>query len=207
MQRFVARTPPPPPPPPSGADPTPTTAPGPGAAPGGPAAAVAERTSGAFTITETGIVWTCTRCETANPLDASVCSVCGTTFADVIRPPDGRPERDPNTVAMYSLFFPGAGHWYLGLKGQAVARGVLSVWVVLVAVLAGVAGSVLMGVVFGLAALGLWIAAAHDAYREARSESAAVILRGRIFLYLVLGLLLLMVVLLVAAGIQAGRQN
>ena len=200
MQRFVTRTPPPPPPP-SGGDTSPASA------AGGSAAAVAERTRGAFTITETGIVWTCTRCETVNPLDASVCSVCGTTFADVIRPPDDRPEREPNTVAMYSLFFPGAGHWHLGLTGQAVARGVLSVWVVLVAVLAGVAGSVLMAVVFGLAALGLWIVAAHDAYREARHESTAVILKGRTFLYLVLGLLLLMVVLLVAAGIQAGRQN
>ena len=201
MQRFVGRTPPPPPPPLSGGGQTPTTA------AGGPAAAVAGRTSGAFTITETGIVWTCSRCETVNPLDASVCSVCGTTFADVIRPPDDRPQRDPNTVAMYSLFFPGAGHWYLGLTEQAVARGVLSMWVVLVAVLSAIAGSMLMGVVFGLAALGLWIAAAHDAYREARHESAAVILKGRTFLYLVLGLLLLMVVLLVAAGVQAGRQN
>ena len=170
-------------------------------------AAAVGRTSGAFRISETGISWTCSRCETVNPLDASVCSVCGTTFADVIRPPDDRPERDPNTVAMYSLFFPGAGHWYLGLTGQAVARGVLSVWVVLVAILAAIAGSMLMGVVFGLVALGLWIAAAHDAYREARHESAAVILRGRTFLYLVLGLLLLMVVLLVAAGVQAGRQS
>ena len=198
MQRFVA--PPPPPPPPVGG-PVRTIA------PGGSAAAAVGGTSGAFTITDTGISWTCPRCETINPLDASVCSVCGRTFADVIRPPDDRPERDPNTVAMYSLFFPGAGHWYLGLTGQAVARGVLSVWVVLVAVLAGIAGSVLMGVVFGLAALGLWAAAAHDAYREARHESAAVILKGRKFVYLVLGLLLLMVVLLVAVGVQAGRQN
>ena len=200
MQRFVARTSPPPPPPPGGG-------PAQTIAPGGSGAAAGGGTSGAFTITETGISWMCSRCETVNPLDASVCSVCGTTFADVVRPPDDRPERDPNTVAMYSLFFPGAGHWYLGLTGQAVARGVLSVWVVLVALLAAVAGSVLMGVVFGLAALGLWIAAAHDAYREARHEPAAVILKGRTFLYLVLGLLLLMVVLLVAAGVQAGRQT
>jgi hypothetical protein len=173
----------------------------------GPAAAPAVRTSGAFTITETGIVWTCSRCETVNPLDASVCTVCGTTFAAVIRPPEDRPERDPNTVALYSLFFPGAGHWYLELKGQAVARGVLSLWVVAVAVLAAIAGSTLMGVVFAAVALVLWIAAAHDAYREARNEPSMVLLKGRVFLYLVLGLLLLMVVLLVAAGLQAGGQS
>jgi hypothetical protein len=131
--------------------------------------------------------------------------VCGTSFADVIRPPEDRPERDPNTVAMYSLFFPGAGHWHLGLKGQGVARGVLSVWVVTVAILGAIAGSMLMGVVFGVVALALWIIAAHDAYREARHESGMILLQRRSFLYLVIALLALMLVLLVAAAIQAGR--
>lgn len=171
----------------------------------GPTTSTVARTSGAFTITEDGITWTCSSCETVNPLDASVCTVCGTSFADVIRPPEDRPERDPNTVAMYSLFFPGAGHWHLGLKGQAVARGVLSAWVVVVAVLGAIAGSMLMSVVFGLVALVLWMVAAHDAYREARHEAGMVLLKRRAFLYLVIALLGLMLVLLVAAAIQAGR--
>src|SRR5687768_16998688 len=126
LQRFVAPTPPPPPPPPGG-----DTAPGPAGAPVIPGtsgaahtpASTAVQKRGAFTVTEEGIRWTCQRCEAENPLEESICAVCGTTFADSMRPPVERPVRDPNTVAMFSLFFPGAGHWYLGLKGSAVARG------------------------------------------------------------------------------------
>ncbi|MEA2453002.1 MAG: hypothetical protein QOG04_1712 [Actinomycetota bacterium] len=160
---------------------------------------------GAFTISEAGITWQCSRCETTNPLAAQVCSVCGTRFADSVRPAEDRPQRDPNTVALYSLFFPGAGHWYLGQKVAGVARGVLSTWVVLVAVIAGIAGSTLMALVFGVAAMCLWGVAAHDAYREARGETSAVILKSRIFVYVVLGLLLLMFVMLVSAAMRANR--
>ena len=160
---------------------------------------------GAFTVSEGGITWTCSRCDASNPLDAPVCSVCGATFADSMRPPKQRHERDPNSVAMYSLFFPGAGHWSLGLKGAAIARGVLSTWVVAVAVLAGVAGSMLMAVVFGIVAFVLWAVAAHDAYREARHEERAVILHSRMFVYVVLSLLFLMGMMLVMAFLGASR--
>ena len=208
LERFIARTPPPPPPAP-GTTGTPgspeapeaasstatTTAPGP----------VVAQKRGAFTVTEEGIRWTCSRCDTENPLEESICAVCGTTFADSMRPPDDRPVRDPNTVAMYSLFFPGAGHWHLGLKGAAVARGVLSAWVVFVAVAAAVAGSTLMAVAFGLAAFALWALAAHDGYREARGEADAVILKSRTFVYVVIGLLVLMVTMLVTASFQVNQ--
>lgn len=157
-------------------------------------------------MSATGITWRCTQCDTENPLDAQICSVCGTRFAEILRPAEDRPDRDPNTAALYSLFFPGAGHWWLGMKGQAVARGVLSTWVVLVALLGGIGGSMLLAGVFALVAFGLWALAAHDAYREARKEPAMVVLKGRLFLYLVLGLLMLMVVLLVAAGLRAGAR-
>ena len=157
---------------------------------------------GAFLVGEEGIKWTCSRCDTVHPLEASVCEVCGTTFADSMRPPDDRPQRDPNTVAMYSLFFPGAGHWYMGLTGAAVARGILSTWVVFVAIVAAVAGSVAMAAVFGVTAFALWALAAHDAYREARGEAAAVILKSRRFVYVVVGLMLLMIVMLVGTSFQ-----
>lgn len=106
-------------------------------------------------------------------------------------------------VALYSLFFPGAGHWYLDMRGQAVARGVLSVWVIFTALLAAIQGSLLLAIPFAIAAFALWVLAAHDSYREARGETGAVILKGRMFMYIVFGLLLLMVVLLVGAGLRA----
>jgi hypothetical protein len=122
-----------------------------------------------------------------------------------MNPPEERPARDPNSAALYSLFFPGAGHWYLGLKGSAVARGVLSAWVVLVALAGAIAGSASMGAIFGLAAFVLWGIAAHDAYREAQGSPAAVILKSRAFVYVVMGLLMLMIVMLVSTGLRAAQ--
>lgn len=154
-------------------------------------------------MTEEGITWRCSRCDSDNPLDAPTCAVCGMTFAESMNPPKERPERDPNTVALYSLFFPGAGHWYIDMRAQAVARGVLSVWVIFVALLSGIQGSLMFAVPFGAAAFALWILAAHDSYREARGEATAVILKGRMFMFVVFGLLLLSFVLLVVAALQA----
>jgi hypothetical protein len=45
--------------------------------------------------------------------------------------------------------------------------------------------------------------AAHDAYQEARGHSAATLLKGRVFMYVVLGLLGLLFVMLVGAAFQA----
>ena len=175
------------------------------AAPPPPASAVGS-THGNFTVREHGVVWTCSRCDAENPLDQQVCAVCGTSLAEVVKPKENRPERDPGTAALFSLFFPGAGHGYLGLWGQAIARGVLHAWVlfvVLVAVFQRGPGSAPVGVVFGLAATALWGVSAHDAYREARHESSQVLLKGKVFLYLVLGLLVLLMVLLMSSGLRA----
>lgn len=163
-------------------------------------------THGVFTVREHGVVWTCSRCENENPLESQTCEVCGTKMADVVHPPPERPERDPGMAALVSLFFPGAGHAYLGMWGQAVARGVLSLWVILVVFVSlvqrGQGGSTMIGIVFALAATALWAAAAHDAYREARNEPGMALLKGKVFLYLVLGLLVLLMVLLTATGLS-----
>lgn len=170
-----------------------------------PSAAIGT-THGVFTVREHGVVWTCSRCDNENPLESQVCEVCGTRMADVVQPPPERPQRDPGTAAMVSLFFPGAGHGYLGMWGQAVARGVLSSWVILVVLVSlfqrGQGGSTLIGIVFALVATALWAAAAHDAYREARNESSLALIKGKVFLYLVLGLLVLLMVMLTAAGLS-----
>lgn len=186
-------------PPPAAASPPPTPTPAP------PGAAVGT-TRGAFTVREHGVVWTCSSCDTENPLDQQMCSVCGTTFADVVSPPAERPERDPGTATLISLFFPGAGHGYLGLWGQAVARAVLHLWVLFVvftSVRERGPGSASLAVLFGLAATGLWVTSAHDSYREARREPQQVLLKGRRFLFLVLGLLLLFMVLVVSSVLRA----
>lgn len=165
--------------------------------------------AGHFVIAGGAISWTCSFCDQENPLDASLCSVCGATFARVVRDPEPeRPARDPNTTALYSLFFPGAGHAYLGLWGQAVARSVLSLWVLVVAVVSALAGTgggaVLVAVTFTLAAFVLWLVSAHDAYREASGEGRLVLLRGRGFLFVTMGLLGLLFLMLMVGVVGAG---
>ena len=162
---------------------------------------------GAFTITESGISWMCAQCATKNPLDASFCSVCGATFADTMEPKPARPQRDPNLAALLSLLLPGAGHAYIGLWAQAASRAVISVWVIFVVVASlfagGEASSTLLAAVFGVVAFGLWVVGAHDAYREAKNESRLVLLKGKIFLWLVLGLLMLLFIMMVTTGLRA----
>lgn len=161
---------------------------------------------GAWAVTSEGIEWTCAHCAAANPLAADSCSVCGASFADTIREEaPARSPRDPGKAALFSLVFPGAGHAYIGLWGQAAARGVISTWVVMVAIFSALqrgSGSGSMVATFSAVAFGLWLLGAHDAYREADLDAGAVLLKGRRFVFLVLGLLLLLAVLLVAAGLR-----
>lgn len=191
LTRFQGSAPPPPPP----APPPPAVA---ADAPASPAGATVKAgvESGAFRSTDEGILWRCSSCDSENPLEATACVVCGTSFGESFRPTAPvRIQRDPGTTAMISLFFPGAGHAYLGMWPQAVARAVVSVWVVVMALFFAVGGrngSLPMGILYGLVAFALWMVAAHDSYREANEQPRQVLLYGRRFTYLVLGLLVLL---------------
>lgn len=193
LKRFDAPAPPPPPVAPvpdaqvTGV-PTPPASPPTGIKPG--------VEHGSFRSTTAGILWRCSACETENPLEETSCRVCGKAFAEAVKPPPKpRVERDPGTVAMVSLFFPGAGHAYLGMWPQAIARGVVSLWAGLMTLffaVGGNGGSLGVAALFGLVTFALWVVAAHDAFREASDEPRQVLLHGRRFTYLVLGLLMLL---------------
>lgn len=201
LRRFVA--PPPPPPQRTLSSPADVSTPAGTRPPDAGSAPAREGRRGAFEVTAQGITWTCPRCENVNDLGENVCRVCGTRFAEFVTPAATRPKRDPGTAALYSLFLPGAGHAYLGMWPQAIARAAVSLWVLFVVLATafqrGAGGSLVIMVAFGFAALALWVVAAHDAYREANEEPTLVILKGKVFLYVVLGLLVLLVGLMVPA--------
>jgi hypothetical protein len=192
LKRFEA---PEPPPPPALEVSAPVIA-DPGAPPPAPTGIKPGVQHAGFRSTEEGILWTCSACEAENPLDEPACRVCGTAFAESMKPPPkGHIERDPGTVALVSLFFPGAGHAYLGMWPQAIARGVVSIWVALMTLffaVGGKGGSAGAAALFGLVAFALWAVAAHDAFREASDQPSQVLLHGRRFTFLVLGLLMLL---------------
>jgi hypothetical protein len=159
-----------------------------------PASAESEATevdAGAFSVRAGEITWVCKWCEARNLLAEQSCSVCGAGFGEVLKEEKQQVTRDPGTVALISLFFPGAGHAYMGDWGQGVARAVVSIWAVLVCFFAGVQGGegMLLAIAFGVIAFCLWVISAHDAFREASGSPALALIKSRHFLYLVLGLL------------------
>ena len=159
-----------------------------------PASADSEATevdAGAFSVRAGEITWVCKWCEARNLLAEKSCSVCGAGFGEVLKEEKPQVARDPGTVALISLFFPGAGHAYMGDWGQGVARAVVSIWAVLVCFFAGVQGGkgMLLAIAFGVIAFCLWVISAHDAFREASGSPALALIKSRHFLYLVLGLL------------------
>jgi len=159
----------------------------------------------AFIVGTDGISWACKKCETVNSIETDVCSVCGMSFADLLRPatPD-KPRRDPNTVALISLFWPGAGHGYIGQWGQAIARGIVSfLLLVVTAVSFAQSGAGGMATIFGGIAFSFWAVAAHDSFQEASNAPNKVILRPKYFLWFVLVVLMLMVGSLLVQGFEA----
>jgi len=159
----------------------------------------------AFLVGTDGISWACKHCDVVNSIDTEDCSGCGMPFADLLRPPETvRPKRDPNTVALISLFWPGAGHGYIGDWGQAIARGVVSFWIfVVAAVTYAQSGLGPMTTIFGGLSFVFWAVTAHDAFQEASNAPSKVILRGRYLVWLVLGILVLLMGMLVVEGLQA----
>jgi hypothetical protein len=147
-------------------------------------------------------------CDSVNPFQLQLCSVCGAPFAATLREREPqRPQRDPGTAALLSLLLTGAGHAYLGLWGQAVARAVTSLWVLFVMLSSALQQGLRapMPMAFGAAAFALWTVTAHDAYREAIGEPSGVLLTRRRFLYAVLGLLALSIVMVFATALGARR--
>ncbi len=154
------------------------------------------------------IVWDCPMCGTENPLEATSCSACGTPFGQVFEEPERGPEVDPGRAATFSLFFPGAGHYVAGRKGEAFARGTIFAFSLVMGLIslgpvrAGSGGIYLMLMVVSLtAAAALYMTSTADAGRAARGEKQ--ILSMRMLLYGAVGLIFISVVLLTLAATQA----
>ena len=119
-------------------------------------------------------VWTCPACDTENELSASACVRCGSLFTSFFAPPSaGHPPRtSAGTAVGLSALLPGAGHWVHREVGPAVARAVLYVWAVGIAVMllgwpprgarALVRG---VGTIFALAAVGVWLVSLLETMR------------------------------------------
>jgi hypothetical protein len=135
--------------------------------------------------------WPCPTCGSQNPIELNECSVCGTSFAQLLRQDEPGPTVSPRDAFLWSLTFPGVGHAKAGRAADGIARGtlfVLTFGLALVVVLSGVSSGPIFGVVALLlvSALTLYVGSAAEAYRIADGGSPFVSARALLWATVVL---------------------
>jgi hypothetical protein len=119
--------------------------------------------------------WPCRVCGTRNPIEDDLCRTCGTSFAQVMREDEARPDVIPKEALRRSLLFPGLGHLMVGRPADGLARTVLFVVTFGMALLLGFTGvrtaiAFASFAVFLVAALGIYAFSAFEAYRLAEGS-------------------------------------
>ncbi len=155
--------------------------------------------------------WTCPVCDTRNRIELNACSACGTPFARLFLEPERPVEIGRGRALVWSLVFPGLGHWMAGKRVDGVARLVLFLWtfgtvVVLLASRAGKGGlgpTVSLFYLFLLASLVLYAVSALDAHRIAGGDPPLV--SSRILLWASAGLVVVSVVVASLVALPAAR--
>jgi ribosomal protein L40E len=121
-------------------------------------------------------VWTCPACEAVNPLSAATCARCGSEFTSFFpTEPVARPARVSTNAAIgLSAALPGIGHWAFHDAPAAVARGLLYLWSLGIAVMLlarppAAARALVRGVgaCFALSAAAIWLLSMLETLRLA----------------------------------------
>ena len=167
---------------------------------------------GAIQIEDGRTVWTCPACETRNPIEAGVCTTCGTPFARLLEEPSEHPQLDPQTAAVWSMVFPGLGHWKLGRRGDAIARFAMFGWsfgallVLLVSRFGkgGLGPTMPLFLLFLGASVAIYVLSVIDAYRIAAGEQPLV--GSRALLWTSAGLIVLSVLIATFVTLPAARR-
>lgn len=111
-------------------------------------------------------VWTCPACDAVNPLEAPACARCGSAFTSFFpNEPAQQPSRvSANAATALTAVLPGAGHWAFRDAPAAIARGLLYLWSLGIAVMLlarpPMSARTLVrgvGVCFALSAAAIWL--------------------------------------------------
>lgn len=167
---------------------------------------------GAIQIEDGRPQWTCPACDTGNPIEARVCTACGTPFGRLLEEPSAQPHVDPQTAAVWSMLFPGLGHWKLGRRGDAIARFAMFGWsfgallVLLVSRFGkgGMGPTMPLFLLFLGASVAIYVLSAMDAYRIAGGEQPLV--GSRALLWTSAGLIVLSVLIATFVTLPAARR-
>jgi ribosomal protein L40E len=156
----------------------------------------------------TAAMWPCPTCGAQNPIELDVCSVCGTSFSQLLRQDEPVSTVSPRDAFLWSLVFPGVGHAKAGRAPDGIARGtlfVLTFGLALVVVLSGVSNPPVFAVVALLlvSALTIYLGSAAEAYRVADGGSTFV--SARALLWATVALIMIAVSLLALSVVTVNR--
>jgi ribosomal protein L40E len=174
--------------------------------------AIRGASGGAIEVEGGTLAWTCPVCETRNPIEANECSTCGTPFVRLLAEPEVAPELEPQTAAVWSMLWPGLGHWKLGRRTDAVARFATFAWAfgtLLILVVSrfgkgGLGPTFPLFVLFLGASLMIYVLSAMDAYRLAAGD--APVMSSRALLWTSAGLVFLSVLIATFLTLPAARR-
>ena len=153
--------------------------------------------------------WPCPTCGSLNPLELDVCTVCGTSFAQLLRQDEPLPTVSPRDAFLWSLTFPGVGHAKAGRAPDGIARGtlfVLTFGLALVIVLSGVSSPPVFAVVALLlcSAITIYLGSAAEAYRIA--DGGTTFVSSRALLWATVALIMIAVSLLALSVITVNSR-
>jgi hypothetical protein len=168
-------------------------------------AAVPVRTPG---TPEKALTWPCPACGNENPIALDACSVCGTSFAALMRSDEKPAPVEPRDALVASLIFPGLGQRKLGRPLDGFARGVLFVILCSLAIILAFAnGSGVLKAMFAfylLLALGVYLGSAYESYRMA--EGAQPLVSTRNLLWASAGIVIVSVFILALSVVTVAKR-
>lgn len=163
------------------------------AAPRPSSGADAHAGAGVFRQRDGDVEWACVTCEAYNPLELATCAVCGTALAARFEGPSAEPDdaaTDWRAALALSVLLPGSGHVLAGRQATGIARALLFVvWFGGALLLTGGGGAGFVFAPLYLGAFALWAATIVDIVNLPRQGPE--LLRGRVLVWLVVGVTLL----------------
>jgi hypothetical protein len=173
-------------------------------------AAVATPGGGSLEVAEGRAAWDCPVCGERNPIEASLCGTCQTSFTRLFEREHEGPGVEPRTAAMWSLLFAGLGHWKAGQRPDGLARIVLFAWTLgtVIVVLSSRSGSGLgssssLFFLYLASASAIYVLSAIDAYRAA--EGIPPLVSSRVLLWASAALVLASIALATLVTLPAAR--
>ncbi|MCA1831710.1 MAG: hypothetical protein LC750_03040 [Actinobacteria bacterium] len=129
--------------------------------------------------------WVCPTCETPNDIDLPACRICGTVMARLFAAAEEPVKKEKRPIARtlaLSAVMPGLGHVAEGVGPVGASRAVLYVWTLGISLLLLIRppskGQAIVrgvGVVFALAAAGVWALSMVESQRLAHGDRTPVL--------------------------------